>query len=68
MILILTALAHYNGGARMREPGDASCKVHLPVLLALMAAVETVDYFLGRFRVNFWNAGSGERSKRRDPT
>ena len=55
LITLLTAVAHYvNGGIRL-QPGarhvTAQVKLHLSVLLAAMALLKAVDYWLQRFEL-----------------
>ena len=53
VVLIVTAVFHYlNGGIRLQTPFQRvtpQVKVHLSVLLALMALTKTVQYYLARF-------------------
>src|SRR5262245_9197681 len=53
VILIVSAVFHYlNGGIRLQSPFQRvtpQVKVHLSVILALMALTKTVQYYLARF-------------------
>ncbi|HET7720755.1 MAG TPA: UPF0182 family protein, partial [Acidimicrobiales bacterium] len=56
IVLMLTTVAHYlNGGIRLQVPGPdrvtPQVKVHLSVLLGLLAVVRAVDYYLERFEL-----------------
>lgn len=61
IVTIVTGVAHYfNGGIRMQVSGDRvtpQVKVHLSVLLALMALVKVADYWLGRFELTLSSRG-----------
>ena len=54
VVLIVTAVFHYlNGGIRLQSPFQRvtpQVKVHLSVILALMALTKTVQYYLARSR------------------
>ena len=60
-ILIVTAVFHYlNGGIRLQSPFQRvtpQVKVHLSVILALMALTKTVQYYLARFGLTFSHRG-----------
>ena len=62
IVLIVTAVAHYlNGGIRVQPPGPRvapQVKAHLSVLLALLALVKAVDYFLQRFELTVSSRGT----------
>ncbi|HWC38230.1 MAG TPA: UPF0182 family protein [Acidimicrobiales bacterium] len=53
VILVITVVAHYlNGGIRFQGPGqrvNPLVKVHISVLLALIALVKAAGYFLQRY-------------------
>jgi uncharacterized membrane protein (UPF0182 family) len=55
IVVIVTAVAHYlNGGIRVQPPGPrvtSQVKAHLSVLLAVLAIVKAVDYWLQRFEL-----------------
>ncbi|MCU1426397.1 MAG: hypothetical protein JWL83_397 [Actinomycetia bacterium] len=61
VILIVTAVFHYvNGGIRLQSPFQRvtpQVKVHLSVILALMALTKTVQYYLARFQLLFSHRG-----------
>lgn len=62
LITLLTAVAHYvNGGIRL-QPGarhvTAQVKLHLSVLLAAMALLKAVDYWLQRFELTTSTRGT----------
>ena len=56
VVLIVTAVFHYlNGGIRLQSPFQRvtpQVKVHLSVILALMALTKTVQYYLARFELD----------------
>ena len=56
VVLIVTAVFHYlNGGIRLQTPFQRvtpQVKVHLSVILALMALTKTVQYYLARFELD----------------
>ncbi|WP_420639688.1 UPF0182 family protein [Candidatus Poriferisocius sp.] len=58
---VLTAIAHYvNGGIRVQTTGQRvtpQVKVHLSVLLALIALTRAVGYWFDRFSLNFSTRG-----------
>ncbi len=60
-ILFLTVMAHYvNGGIRLQTAGDRATpqvKAHLSVLLAFLAAIKAVDYYLQRFELTVSTRG-----------
>ncbi|MEZ5170931.1 MAG: UPF0182 family protein [Acidimicrobiia bacterium] len=55
IVLIVTAITHYlNGGIRLQAPHQRvtpQVKAHLSVILAVMALVRAVDYWLGRYEL-----------------
>jgi uncharacterized protein len=61
IVLIVTAVEHYlNGGIRFQTPFQRvtpQVKAHLSVILAVMALVKTVQYYLGRFALDFSTRG-----------
>ncbi len=61
IVAVLTAIAHYvNGGIRIQTAGQRvtpQVKVHLSVLLALIALVRAVGYWFDRFGLNFSTRG-----------
>jgi uncharacterized membrane protein (UPF0182 family) len=61
VVLIVTAVFHYlNGGIRLQSPWQRvtpQVKVHLSVILALMALTKTVQYYLARFDLVFSRRG-----------
>ena len=61
VVLIVTAVFHYlNGGIRLQSPFQRvtpQVKVHLSVILALMALTKTVQYYLARFELVFSRRG-----------
>src|SRR5918995_1736774 len=63
IVLIVTAVAHYlNGGIRVQPPGPRvapQVKAHLSVLLALLALVKAVDYWLQRFELTVSSGAAG---------
>jgi uncharacterized membrane protein (UPF0182 family) len=62
IVVIVTAVAHYlNGGIRVQPPGPrvtSQVKAHLSVLLALLALVKGVDYWLQRFELTVSGRGT----------
>jgi uncharacterized protein len=62
IVLIVTAVAHYlNGGIRVQPPGPRvapQVKAHLSVLVALLALVKAVDYWLQRFELTVSSRGT----------
>jgi hypothetical protein len=63
IVLLLTTVAHYlNGGIRIQVPGPErvtpQVKVHLSVLLGLLAVVRAVDYYLERFELTVSTRGT----------
>jgi uncharacterized protein len=62
IVVIVTAVAHYlNGGIRVQPPGPrvtAQVKAHLSVLLAVLAIVKAVDYWLQRFELTVSSRGT----------
>ncbi len=61
VVLLVTAVFHYvNGGIRLQSPFQRvtpQVKVHLSVILALMALTKTVQYYLARFELLFSHRG-----------
>ena len=61
IVAVITAIAHYvNGGIRVQTTGQRvtpQVKVHLSVLLALIALVRAVGYWFDRFGLNFSSRG-----------
>jgi uncharacterized membrane protein (UPF0182 family) len=61
VVLIVTAVFHYlNGGIRIQSPFQRvtpQVKVHLSVLLALMALTKTVQYYLAQFALTLSHNG-----------
>jgi uncharacterized membrane protein (UPF0182 family) len=61
VVLIVTAVFHYlNGGIRIQSPFQRvtpQVKVHLSVILALMALTKTVQYYLSRFSLTLSHRG-----------
>jgi len=61
IVLLVTAVAHYlNGGIRLQTPFQRvtpQVKAHLSVILALMALVKALQYYLGQFELNFSKRG-----------
>ena len=61
MILIVTLVFHYlNGGIRLQTPFQRvtpQVKVHISVILALMALTKTVQYYLARFGLTLSHRG-----------
>src|SRR6478609_1064453 len=70
VVLVITALAHYlNGGIRLQTPFQRvtpQVKAHLSVILALMALVKTVQYFLARYELDFSTRGVVEGASKTD--
>ncbi len=62
VVLIVVAVFHYvNGGIRLQSPFQRvtpQVKVHLSVLLAVMALVKTAQYYFDRFELNFSSRGT----------
>ena len=63
IVLIVTAVFHYlNGGIRVQAPAPhrvtAAVKVHLSVLLALLAVVKAAGYWLQRFELTVSTRGT----------
>src|SRR5258705_4086630 len=60
--LIITAVFHYlNGGIRLQTPFQRvppQVKVHISVILALMALTKTVQYYLSRFALTLSHRGT----------
>ena len=61
IVAVITAIAHYvNGGIRVQTSGQRvtpQVKVHLSVLLALIALVRAVGYWYDRYGLNFSSRG-----------
>ncbi len=61
IVAVITAIAHYvNGGIRVQTTGQRvtpQVKVHLSVLLALIALVRAVGYWFDRYGLNFSSRG-----------
>ncbi len=61
MVLIVTAVAHYlNGGIRFQTPAQKvtpQVKAHLSVLLAVLALLKAVGYFLERYELVYSTRG-----------
>ena len=61
VVLIVTAVFHYlNGGIRLQSPWQRvtpQVKVHLSVILALMALTKTAQYYFARFELVFSRRG-----------
>jgi len=61
IVLIVTIVAHYlNGGIRVQPPSPRvtpQVKAHLSVLLAALAMVKAVDYWLQRFELTVSSRG-----------
>ncbi|WP_419918347.1 UPF0182 family protein [Candidatus Poriferisocius sp.] len=61
IVAVITAIAHYvNGGIRFQTNGQRvtpQVKVHLSVLLALIALVRAVGYWYDRYSLNFSTRG-----------
>jgi hypothetical protein len=61
IVAVITAIAHYvNGGIRVQTTGQRvtpQVKVHLSVLLALIALVRAVGYWYDRYGLNFSSRG-----------
>jgi uncharacterized membrane protein (UPF0182 family) len=62
IVVLVTTVAHYlNGGIRLQSPVERvtpQVKAHLSVLLALLALVKAVDYYLQQFQVLFSTRGA----------
>jgi uncharacterized protein len=62
IVIIVTTVAHYlNGGIRLQSPLERvtpQVKVHLSVLLAVLALVKGADYYLQRFSILFSTRGT----------
>jgi len=62
VVLIITAVFHYlNGGIRLQTPFQrvtSQVKVHISVILALMALTKTVQYYLARFALTLSHRGT----------
>ncbi|HEX4493206.1 MAG TPA: UPF0182 family protein [Acidimicrobiia bacterium] len=62
LVLLVTAVFHYvNGGIRLQTPFQrvtAQVKMHLSVILALMAFIKTAQYYLARYQLVFSARGA----------
>lgn len=62
IILLVTIVAHYlNGGIRLQSPFQRvtpQVKAHISVLLALLALIKAVDYWLQRYQLTFSTRGA----------
>jgi uncharacterized membrane protein (UPF0182 family) len=62
VVLIITAVFHYlNGGIRLQTPFQRvtpQVKVHISVILALMALTKTFQYYLARFALTLSHRGT----------
>ena len=62
VVLIITAVFHYlNGGIRLQTPFQRvtpQVKVHISVILALMALTKTFQYYLSRFGLTLSHRGT----------
>ena len=62
VVLIITAVFHYlNGGIRLQTPFQRvtpQVKVHISVILALMALTKTVQYYLSRVALTLSHRGT----------
>src|SRR5262249_30655396 len=62
VVLIVSAVWHYlNGGIRLQSPFQRvtpQVKVHLSVLLALMALTKTYQYYLAQYSLNLSTRGA----------
>ena len=62
VVLIITAVFHYlNGGIRLQTPFQRvtpQVKVHISVILALMALTKTFQYYLSRFALTLSHRGT----------
>ena len=62
LVLLVVAVFHYvNGGIRLQTPFQRvtpQVKVHLSVILALMAFIKTAQYYLARFELVFSTRGT----------
>ena len=61
VVLVITSIAHYlNGGIRVNTAGrrvTPPVKVHLSVLLAVLALIKAADYWYQRYSLNFSGRG-----------
>ena len=61
VVLVITSIAHYlNGGIRVNTAGrrvTPRVKVHLSVLLAVLALIKAADYWYQRYSLNFSGRG-----------
>ncbi|MGH9179868.1 MAG: UPF0182 family protein [Acidimicrobiales bacterium] len=61
LIAIVTVVAHYlNGGIRIQAPMQRvtpQVKAHVSVLLAILAAIKAVGYYLQRYELSFSSRG-----------
>jgi uncharacterized membrane protein (UPF0182 family) len=62
IILIITVVAHYiNGGIRLQSPLQRvtpQVKAHISVILALLALIKAVDYWLQRYALTYSTRGT----------
>jgi uncharacterized membrane protein (UPF0182 family) len=63
IVLIVTAVAHYlNGGIRLQAPGPervtAAVRVHMSVLLGLLALVRAAGYYLQQYELTVSTRGT----------
>lgn len=63
IVLIVTAVAHYlNGGIRLQVPGPervtAAVRVHLSVLLGLLALIRAAGYYLQQYELTVSTRGT----------
>ena len=68
VVLIVSAVFHYlNGGIRLQSPFQRvtpQVKVHLSVLLALMALTKTVQYYLAQFALDACRTAASSTARR----
>ncbi len=61
VVLVITSIGHYlNGGIRVNTAGrrvTAPVKVHISVLLAILALIKAADYWFQRYSLNFSGRG-----------
>ena len=61
VVLFITSIGHYlNGGIRVNTAGrrvTAPVKVHISVLLAILALIKAADYWFQRYSLNFSGRG-----------
>jgi uncharacterized membrane protein (UPF0182 family) len=62
IILIITVVAHYiNGGIRLQSPLQRvtpQVKAHISVILAMLALIKAVDYWLQRYALTYSTRGT----------